>query len=851
MDFFDLQTSGDADAAGHDPDESDYFDKIIQDVAASLFVPLESSPGEILGRYRVIRSIGRGSMGSVYLAERIDGEIENTVAIKVLRADIHRAGWRERFLRERQLLASLQHPSIVHLMDAGHTDDGRPFLVMEHIDGVPIDVYASCIDIKERLKLFISVCEGVSYAHRQLIVHRDLKPSNILVDAGGRPKLLDFGIAKLLDETGEVTQIAEQLLTPDYASPEQLLGEAQSTATDVYSLGAVLYRLLTGATPRAKARETGSAEFIPPSRLNPQSPADLDFVMGKALRAEPVQRYGSVEEFAADIRAVLESRPVQARNGDRWYRARRALRRHWMPVVAAAMVAAGLSSGIWIANRERGIAERRFTDVRQLANKLLDIDTRVSQLPGASKTRQFIVDTALEYLGRVSADAPMEPDLALELGAAYMRVARVQGVNISPNLGQTAEAERTEQKAQQLIQLVLAAQPRNPVALLRAGQIAHDRMTLASDAGHAASILPFAHTAVERLNEYLQTGPIASLDKQNAQHAIVAFINVANQYTKSDRFDDAIATARRAIDIARATNWPAQEGAAMMVVAMSQRGKGELPEALLTIRESVRLLKPEEGERRPSRLHVYGSALIREGQILGEDDAVSLDRTGEAAARFEAALKMGEDSVRRDANDYQSQDRVLLAETQLAAILGHTEPRRSLELWDDALRRIAGASGHGSALRNETEALAASINPLLKLGRGAEARRRLDRALDRLRQLKQYPASQVELGSPADHVLRAQAEYETAGGNFTTGAVAYEKLLGLVLKANPTTERNLENAIELSNLFGAAIRVYRLAGRSSAADGIRQRRLDIWREWATKLPGNVFVARQLEAAQRL
>ncbi len=571
-------------------------------------------------------------MGSVYLAERIDGEIEQTVAIKLLRADSHRAGWHERFLRERQLLASLQHPSIVHLMDAGHTQDGRPFLVMEYIDGVPIDVYTNRIDFKERLKMFISVCEGVSYAHRQLIVHRDLKPSNILVDAGGRPKLLDFGIAKLLDEGGEVTQLADQLLTPDYASPEQLLGEAQSTGTDVYSLGAVLYKLLTGATPRAKAREMGNAEFIPPSRLNPQSPADLDCVIAKALRPEPEQRYRSVEEFAADIRAVLENKPVQARNGDMWYRARLTLRRRWMPVTAATLVVAGLSSGLLIANRERQIAERRFTDVRQLANKLFDIDVRVAQLPGSSKTRQFVVDTALEYLRRVTADAPMEPGLALELGTAYMRVARVQGVNISSNLGLTAEAERTEQKAEQLIQLVLASQPRNPLALLRAGQIAHDRMTLASDAGHAASVLPFAHTAVERLNEYLRTVPVAFLNRQDAQHAIVAFINVANQYMKSDRFDDAIATARRAIDIARATNWPAQAGAAMMVVAMSQRGKGELPEALLTIRESVRLLKPEEDEQRPSRLHVYGLALIREGEILGADDAVSLYRTDEAVA---------------------------------------------------------------------------------------------------------------------------------------------------------------------------------------------------------------------------
>jgi tetratricopeptide (TPR) repeat protein len=210
---------------------------------------------------------------------------------------------------------------------------------------------------------------------------------------------------------------------------------------------------------------------------------------------------------------------------------------------------------------------------------------------------------------------------------------------------------------------------------------------------------------------------------------------------------------------------------------------------------------------------------------------------------------MGEDSARQDASDYQSQDRVLFAETQLAAILSHTAPRRSLELYDDALRRIADATGHGSARRNETEALAASVNPLLKLGRRAEARRRLDEALERLRQLKQYPAPQVELGSPIAHVLRARAEYEAAGGNFAGGATAYGELLDLILKANPKPETNLKDAVELSNLYGAAARVYRLAGESSTAGSIEQRRLNLWRQWDIKLPNNAFVAWQVQAAR--
>ena len=255
-------------------DAESWFDHAIQGVAASLRSTQEPSPGDPIGSYRIVSLIGRGGMGNVFLAERADG---------------HRAAWRERFLNERQLLASLHHPSIVHVIDAGHTDDGRPFLVMEHVEGVPIDRYSAGIEVRERLKLFLRVCEGVSHAHRHLIIHRDLKPSNILVDAAGQPKLLDFGIAKLVSETGDATQTVEQLLTPDYASPEQMRGEAQSTATDVYSLGAVLYKLLTGVVPRERAGEIGNL-------VNAEIPTDLDFVVRKALRPEAEERYVSVDD---------------------------------------------------------------------------------------------------------------------------------------------------------------------------------------------------------------------------------------------------------------------------------------------------------------------------------------------------------------------------------------------------------------------------------------------------------------------------------------------------------------------------------------------------------------------------
>src|SRR5204862_506894 len=186
-------------------------------------------------RHRLVQLLGSGGMGTVYLAERRDGEIEQQVAIKLLRADADRPAWRDRFLRERQLLAYLNHPAIARLLDTGHTTDGRPYLVMEHVDGVAIDEYAATLDQRARLRLFLLVCDGVSHAHRHLIIHRDLKPSNILVNASGHPKLLDFGIARLLDVTADETRTVERLMTPNYASPEQLRGDMQTTATDIYS----------------------------------------------------------------------------------------------------------------------------------------------------------------------------------------------------------------------------------------------------------------------------------------------------------------------------------------------------------------------------------------------------------------------------------------------------------------------------------------------------------------------------------------------------------------------------------------------------------------------------------------
>ncbi len=790
------------------------------------------------GQYRLVRLLGSGGMGSVYLAERTDGEIQQQVAVKLLAAHRNRPEWRGRFLRERQLLASLHHPSIVHVIDAGHTEDGQPYLVMEYVQGQPIDEYAASIDFHDRLRLFLRACEGVSHAHHHLIIHRDLKPSNILVDASGQPKLLDFGIAKLLDETGDATQTVERLLTPNYASPEQLIGAAQATATDVYSLGAVLYKLLTGRLPHDSKTES-----------SPSLPTDLNYILKKALRDEPEERYASVDAFASDIRAYLESRPVAARSGSAWYRTRKFLRRYWIPVAAAALVIASLLAGLYVANRQRAIAQQRFLEVRQLANKLFDIDVQVAQLPGGSKTRQFIVDTALEYLRRVTADVRMDPELALEVGTAYMRVARVQGVNISPNLGQTDQAEKNELKAQALVDSVLASEPLNRRALLRSAQIAHDRMILAGERHSDDDALKFAQKSAQRLGEYLSTGNLdAKSDRLEAQQVIIIHINVANRYLQADQLDEAVRVCRRGIEIARATNWTAQAGAALMIVALAERAKGDLDEALQAIRESVRMLQPPPGDKSSGRMLTFALALIREGQILGEDEAISLNRTGDAIECLQRGLKVVEDFASRDSNDAQSRLRTFTAETKLADILRHSEPRRALEMYDDALQRIAGVKGYAGLLLNEARTMAASAYPLQRLGRTAEARKRLDAAFERLSRLKLYPAQQIILGSEADMSVRALADYEAGNGNVRRAAELYQELIEQVFAANPKTASRLGDALDLSNIYRAAAPLLRRAGQAKVASGLEARRLELWQQWDRQRPNNPFISRQLDAA---
>jgi serine/threonine protein kinase/tetratricopeptide (TPR) repeat protein len=472
--------------------------------------------GERIGAYEILEEIGHGGMGTVYLGRRADEEFRQRVAIKLVRRGMDTDFVLRRFRHERQILAGLDHPHIARLLDGGATGDGRPYFVMEYVEGQPLLDYCDShrLSIGERLKLFLDVCSAVQFAHQNLVVHRDIKPANVLVTAEGMPKLLDFGIAKVLNPelfsaTVDRTASVLRLMTPDYASPEQVRGEPITTATDVYSLGVVLYELLTGHRPyRVESAEPGEVarvvceqvpekpsiavtrvEKVPaaegseettltaesvsqareeePQKLRRRLQGDLDNIVLMALRKEPQRRYASVGDLAEDIRRHLDGRPVRARKDTVGYRTGKFVRRHRAGVAAAALVLIALAFGlVWNlreARRARAAearAERRFNDVRKLANSFLfEFHDAIQNLPGSTPARELVVKRAADYLDSLSKEAGQDAALQRELAVAFKRLGEIQGGGGGANLGDSKGALKSYERALSIRQALVTRTP--------------------------------------------------------------------------------------------------------------------------------------------------------------------------------------------------------------------------------------------------------------------------------------------------------------------------------------------------------------------------------------------------------
>ncbi|MBS1827458.1 MAG: serine/threonine protein kinase [Acidobacteria bacterium] len=389
-----------------------------------------------LGVYRLVRQIGAGGMGAVYLAQRADGQFEQQVAVKLLHLPIASQAMRERFRQERQILAGLHHPHIAQLLDGGDAEHGAPYLVMEFVDGVDLAAHTALLPLKEKLRLFLQVCDAVEYAHRHLIVHRDLKMSNILVTPDGQVKLLDFGIAKVLQADGGAAGPGTHIMTPEFASPEQVLGREITTLSDVYSLGIVLYMLLTGQSPYrtttgapAELVEAVARQDVPPPSHAAKAIGDeLDSITLKAVRKEPERRYQSVSELAADLRAYLEGRPVLARPDTFAYRARKFVSRNpWgvtATVLAALLLVAFIGTALVQSRRlqqERDIARHERDNAQWLSRFLIGVFQVADPREGAGDkvTARELLDRGARRMAGETSNPDLQALVGSTIGKAY------------------------------------------------------------------------------------------------------------------------------------------------------------------------------------------------------------------------------------------------------------------------------------------------------------------------------------------------------------------------------------------------------------------------------------------------
>lgn len=503
--------------------------------------PFQLQSGTRLGTYEILGEIARGGMGAVYRAARADGQYQQHVALKVVRADLGTEFSTSRLRSERQILASLDHPNIAKILDGGTTKDGLPYFVMELIEGLPITEYCAQyrLSIDDRLNLFRNVCSAVHYAHQHLVIHRDLKPTNLLVTPGGVPKLLDFGIAKILDPNThpqDVTLTGQWIMTPEYASPEQFRGEPITTATDVYSLGLILYELLTGRSvhstsgrmPHEIARAVLEIEPEKPSSIirrntNLNGPAvgqagnlrdhsrhslhrrlagDLDNIVLKALRKEPRERYNSVDQFAEDIRRHLERLPILARKNTIAYRCRKYMLRHKIGVFAAALIIVSLITGVALTIHQARIArasqlraERRLGQTRELTQSLIgDLANAIGT--GATPARVLMDQKAVGYLEQLVREENTNPKLKSDLARAYLRFGEALGNPGLGNMGDIKHAEENYERAISLFETILPANASDDRLRLDLRE-AYVQKALALGWGDIATAMQVHRTALE------------------------------------------------------------------------------------------------------------------------------------------------------------------------------------------------------------------------------------------------------------------------------------------------------------------------------------------------------------------
>ncbi len=681
---------------------------------AILRAELSSVPPESIGAYKIVRELGRGGMGVVYLGERADGEFRKQVAIKLITTGRFDPGLQKRFRRERQILARFEHPGIARFIDGGATAEGQPYFVMEYVEGQPLLEYCEshALSIPQKLDLFLSICDTVAHAHGSLIVHRDLKPSNILVDAAGHPKLLDFGLARVLDsETSpentdeRLTQAGVPILTPAYASPEQVRGEPFAVSGDVYSLGVILFELLSGRRPY----DVSNASVLEMMRivcereplalsaasddlaLKRKLRGDLESIAAKALEKDPRRRYQGVSEFSADLRRYLDGQPVRARNATFAYRAGKLLRRHRVAIPSTALAAILILTFAGVAIFEAIRSERRFQEVRSLAHSVMfDLHDAIAPLPGSTKARALLVSSALDYLERLSRESGNDPRLAREIALGYKRVGTVQGYSPESNLGNSKAALESFKKSGAIFEKLTA---RDPADLT----LRHEYISVLQQLGDAYSTArdwASATASVQKMISLAQQSYAANTDSSAAYDLAMAQTQLADLATDQGQYAEAIPIREKALLLfqqlsdAEPSNLERKRSAALAhkklaaLYGVTQRYAESHRQY-----ELARVLDEARCAADPTNLRARMD-LSYDYSDLGWVTSRMNDDRG-ALEWHQKALAIREEAFKADPNDRRAQDSIASTTGRIAHIymrLGDLDPalaqsQKALELW--------------------------------------------------------------------------------------------------------------------------------------------------------------------------
>jgi len=863
-----------------------------QNIAAA--TPSPGLAGQSVGPYKLIRQIGQGGMGSVWLAERSDGRFDRRVAVKFVNLALLGRGGEKRFKREGSILGRLSHPHIAELVDAGVSLSGTPYLVLEFVEGERIDSYCDQrkLDVEARVRLFLEVTAAVAHAHSNLIVHRDLKPSNVLVSAQGQVKLLDFGIAKLLEGTEQegaatlLTALAGQAMTPEYAAPEQVKGEPVTAATDVYALGVLLFVLLTGRHPageklRAPADlvkaiveieprrmsdavipgEEGGQTATPgaaqrgttPDKLRRLLRGDLDTIVARALKKNPRERYASVTALGDDLGRYLRHEPIRVRPDTITYRAAKFIRRNRYSFTAATLALAAILTGAIVAVYQARVAQRRFQDVRNLAHTFVfDLYDQVARLEGSTQVRENMVRTGLEYLDNLGRDAGSDLELQKEIAGAYLKIGDAEGYPTKPNLGRTADALASYRKAGDIYQTIAARNPAFLPDLARFYLSYAGLVRLTHDLQPARDLAQSAIVTFDRMRP--SQGFEGDLEMVYAQ----AWCTVGD-------LDDDLGDPHRAwTEVGRCRqlardrhNNKNDRGALSMLsqadelLASASQELGNLQQALQAIDEDESALNQLiADEPRNPGLH-RRQALLHEmrSQLYYYDLSPNLGDPARALPHARRYLEAAEEMVRSDPANSSAQFSRAVALYALSIPLRESDPAAAVQVARESLQRFDEiiASGKSSYLlaSRRIRARLRLGQAQLKAHRIAEARATAEATLK-----EEMPVAQKGQDWDDEHTVLAfllilAAEANAAGGNLDR---AQSLLRDAREKAEAIARRHcLACTIPLARVQEAVGNFYRYRRQQQARASYREL-LQLWQSFPEP---SEYVELQKSSSQRL